>query len=142
MHSKTGISIQFNGAEYLELLACASKAGMSVPAYVLTQCGIETWRQDAARERAAPAPRGFPVRSALERRSVMLRVTEPARAELLSQAFAAGTTLAQYIRTRCGLHVRNTSLPGTAERDVEEDDAWERLKGLGLDPRVYFPPAV
>ncbi len=40
----------------------------------------------------------------------------------------------------CGFLVRNTSLPGSDERYREEDDAWERLKRLGLNPQDYFPP--
>ena len=35
--------------------------------------------------------------------------------------------------------VRQTSLPNTPERDSEEDDAWERLRQLGLEPEEYFP---
>ena len=41
--------------------------------------------------------------------------------------------------TRLGLSVRWTSNPNTEERDREEDDAWERLRRLGLDPKKYFP---
>jgi hypothetical protein len=39
---------------------------------------------------------------------------------------------------RCGRQTRNTSLPGTDERENEADDAWERLKRLGLEPQDYF----
>jgi hypothetical protein len=51
---------------------------------------------------------------------------------------AVDLSLPQYIRTRCGWQVRQTSLPNTAERDSEEDDAWERLRRLGLEPEKYF----
>jgi hypothetical protein len=36
--------------------------------------------------------------------------------------------------------VRWASQPKTSSRDHEEDDAWDRLKRLGLDPEQYFPP--
>ena len=32
----------------------------------------------------------------------------------------------------------SSSLPGTDQRYREEDDAWERLKRLGLNPKEYF----
>ena len=67
-----------------------------------------------------------------------IRVTEPERERLAGEASQAGTLLTQYIRNRCGFQVRTTSLPGTDERENEADDAWERLKRLGFDPRQYF----
>jgi hypothetical protein len=35
--------------------------------------------------------------------------------------------------------LRQTSLPNTEGRYREEDDAWSRLQGLGLEPKDYFP---
>jgi hypothetical protein len=67
-------------------------------------------------------------------------VTDEERAHLDVGASAAGLSFPQYIRTRCGWQVRQTSLPNTPERDSEEDDAWERLRQLGLEPEKYFPP--
>ncbi len=139
MPDKTAITIQLNGAEYLELLARAGESGMTPPAFVLVRCGAETWREDAACGRSAPPPRGRAVRLALERRSVTIRLPDQRREQLLGEARQAGTTLVQFIRTLCGFQVRNTSLPGTDERGDEEDDAWERLKRLGLKPEDYFP---
>jgi hypothetical protein len=77
---------------------------------------------------------------ALERRSITLALTDPEREQLLGEARQAGTTLPQHIRTRCGFKIRNTSLPGTDEREDEADDAWQILKGFGLNPQDYFPP--
>ncbi len=57
---------------------------------------------------------------------------------MAGEASQAGQRLAQFVRTRCGFQVRNSSLPGTDEREDEADDAWERLKGLGLEPQDYF----
>jgi hypothetical protein len=81
------------------------------------------------REETATAPR--PTR-ALERRSITLALADPEREQLIGEARQAGTTLPQYIRTRCSLKIRNTSLPGTDEAD----DAWQILKGLGLNPTL------
>ncbi len=67
-------------------------------------------------------------------------MTDPEREQLVVEARQAATTLAQYMRTRCGFKPRNSSLPGTDEREDEEDDAWERLRRLGLKPEDYFPP--
>ena len=132
----TAITIQLNGAEYMDLLKQAEDVNLSLPAFVLVRCGIQTWRLEAARGRPAAQPRGRPVRLALERRSVTIRVTEPEREQLAGEASQAGMLLTQHIRKRCGLQVRTTSLPGTDERENEADDAWERLKSLG--PRDYF----
>jgi hypothetical protein len=75
---------------------------------------------------------------ALDRLSVTIIVTDAERAQL--RAAGPGLSLPQYIRTRCGWQVRQTSLPNKPERDSEEDDAWERLRQLGLKPEKYFPP--
>jgi hypothetical protein len=48
-------------------------------------------------------------------------------------------SIPQYIRRR-GFQTRQTSLPGTDERGDEEDDAWDGLVRLGLNPQDYFPP--
>ena len=137
MPKTTAITIQFNGAEYLELDdACAKAGARSLPQYVRFRCGLAAAMVANARRPAEP--RRSPVRLALERRSVTISVEEDERVELDGGATAAATTIPQYIRTRCGFLKRNTSLPGTDERGNEEDDAWERLKKLGLDPRGYF----
>jgi hypothetical protein len=67
---------------------------------------------------------------ALDRRAVTIVVTDAARAELDAGASAVCLSFPQYIRTRCGWQVRQTSLPNTYERDSEEDDAWERFRQL------------
>jgi hypothetical protein len=70
--------------------------------------------------------------------SVTIMVTDTERAELDAEATVAGLSIPQYVRTRCGLEVRWTSLPGTDDRAREEDDAWQRLQRLGLNPPNYF----
>jgi hypothetical protein len=131
--------VAVNGAEWLELDARAAEANLTVPAYVRTLCGFQPWiergREMAERGRFI----GRRPRLALERRSVTIPLTDLERERLLAEAQVGGSRLAQYIRSKCGFQSRNTSLPGTDERGAEEDDAWERLKRLGLKPEEYFP---
>ena len=77
---------------------------------------------------------------ALQRKSVTISVNLAEFLELEAAAKQADLSVPQYVRTRLGLSVRQTSNPDTEERDREEDGAWERLQGLGLDPKAYFPP--
>ncbi len=132
--------VTLNGAEFLELEARAREVGLSVPQFIRMRCGL-TARGIVAVGNVAPED---PCRArrpvlALERRNVTIVLDDAEREHLKAQAHEAGTTLPQHIRTLCDLAVRNTSLPGTEERDLEEEDAWERLKRLGLNPREYFP---
>ncbi len=62
------------------------------------------------------------------------------RGRLLAEAYQAGVgSLPQYIRSGAGLQIRSMSLPNTTEREDEEDDAWNRLQGLGLDLQAFGP---
>ncbi|MCC6394689.1 MAG: hypothetical protein IT167_29100 [Bryobacterales bacterium] len=139
---RKALSIPLNGAEYLELDAKSSAIGLSLPAYLRTCCGLAAWiaRGREMGSRARPASR-HPT-AALERMTVTAVLTRNEHAGLEAQAREAGTTVPQYIRTRCGFEVRNTSLPDTPEREREEDDAWVRLQLLGLDPQDFFPPGA
>jgi hypothetical protein len=137
---RKAISLSVNGAEYLELDAKAREAGLTIPAYMRTRCGLEAWiaRGREMQSRAQPASR-LPLQ-ALERLAVTITVTEAEHAQLETQATTAGLSIPQYIRSQCGFQVRWTSAPNTEERDREEDDAWDRLQRLGLNPQDYFPP--
>ena len=97
---------------------------------------VAGWRGEEMGGRTSSARRPT---SALERRSVTVVLTDQKCERVASEASQAGQRLAQFVRTRCGFQVRNSSLPGTDEREDEADDAWERLKRLGLDPKDYFP---
>lgn len=137
---RKAITAQFNGAEYIELEIRAEQAKVTIPAYVRTRCGFEPWIARGREMEGRARPAGRQQVMALDRLSVTIIVTEAERAQLDAGATAAGVSIPQYIRTRCGFDVRWTSLPNTEERDHEEDDAWERLKRLGLKPEDYFPP--
>lgn len=130
------------GGDLSTLTPRASDDGLRVTLdYGQVGMGISGRRRPCSQscsERTLKPNRAAKVRLALERRSITIRVTEPEREQLASEASQAGMLLTQYIRQRCGLHVRTTSLPGTDERENEADDAWERLKRLGLDARHYF----
>ena len=136
---RRAITIQLNGAEFLELRAGAEARSVSIPGYVRTLCGFEAWIARAReKEGLAHPPSSLPTR-ALERRAVTIQVTDAEYASLDAASIAAGVSIPQYVRTRCGLEVRWASQPKTEARDHEEDDAWERLRRLGLDPEKYFP---
>jgi hypothetical protein len=136
---RKAITISVNGAEFLELEARAKEAGVTIPAYVRTRCGLEAWiaRGREMQARALPASRQ-PV-MALDRLSVTITLTQPEHDQVVGAATGAGLSVPQYIRTRCGFEVRWTSLPDSEERAREEDDAWARLQRLGLNPAAYFP---
>ncbi len=132
--------VAVNGAEWLDLEARARAAGMSMPQYLRSLCGLSARCVIAAGEpiRAEPAHGRQPTH-ALERRTITVPLSPEDRERLLEEARCAGVgSLGQYIRSRAGLQIRNTSLPGTAERDEEEDDAWGRLQRLGLSAKDYF----
>jgi hypothetical protein len=136
---RKAISIPLNGAEYLELETKASAKELSLPAFVRSCCGLPPWiargREMASRPRqAARRPS-----QALERLTVTVILTGDEYDGMLLRSRDAGTTVPQYVRTRCGFEVRNTSLPNTPEREQEEDDAWDRLRRLGLEPQGFFP---
>ncbi len=130
------ITIAINGAEYLELEAGRSREGArSLAQYIRFRCGLAATITTKRGEPLAPRD---PVRLALERRTLTINVDADEYAQLVSESSGTGLTLPKYVRTRCGLAVRNTSLPGTDERDDEKDDAWDRLQRLGIDPAPYF----
>ena len=71
----------------------------------------------------------------------LLRITLNV-AEMLdveAQARAAGQSVSNYVRNRLGLQERNVGKRSPEQRDIEEDDAMERIQRLGLDPHVYLP---
>jgi hypothetical protein len=115
----------------------AEDALVTMPAYVWTRCGLPAWnvrgREMAGRNSTIKKPV-----MALDRMTVTILVIGEERAQLDAGASLVGLSFPQYIRTRCGWQVRQTSLTNTPERDSEEDDAWERLRQLGLEPERYF----
>jgi hypothetical protein len=132
------IGVPVNGAEFLDLASRSKAAGATIPAYVRSQCGLSL-SPVRSQEAAGRTSTIRPVTRALERRNVNVRLTEEEHAALKEQTAAAGVwSIAQYIRTRCGLQVRSSSQPNTPERDREEDDAVERLERLGLNVDEYM----
>lgn len=65
------------------------------------------------------------------------------RAEMMlieAKAREEGRSVANYVRSRLGLPDRNAGRPTVGQLEVEQDQAWEILRSLGLDPAAYFPP--
>lgn len=131
---RIAVTMAVNGAEELGLAKDASGLGVTIQSLVLSRCGVQTWRLEAP----ARASHRRPVRLALERRTITVYLSPGDHALLKDQSRQAGLSLPQYIRTRCGLPVRWVSMPGTEDRDREEDEAWEILRGLGLPADDYF----
>jgi hypothetical protein len=75
---------------------------------------------------------------ALDKRQVRFTVDYAEYLELDHLAREARTTLQNYIRTRLGLRERLTARTDAEERERQEDEAWDRLVRLGLDPKNYF----
>lgn len=76
---------------------------------------------------------------ALDKRQVRFTVDFAEYLELEHLAREARTTLQNYVRTRLGLRERSAARPDAEERERQEDEAWDRLVRLGLDPKKYFP---
>ena len=136
------ITLSINGAEFMELDVRSREAGLTIPAYVRTRCGLEPWIARGREMQGRALPAGRPV-LALDRMPVTITATDEEYASLAAQARlpnGPGLSIPQFVRTRCGFEVRQTSLPNTEERDREEDNAWDRLRRLGLEPKDYFPP--
>lgn len=134
---RRAVTLSVNGAEYMELQMRAAEAGSTIPAYVRTRCGLPPWISRGA-ETVGRAPIAPPKIMALTRMTVGVAFTPQEFADVKSQASASGLSLPQYVRTMCDLAVRDTSLPNTEDRDREEDDAWDRLRRMGLNPQDYF----
>lgn len=132
------ITIAINGAEYLEISKLAQEMQVTTPACVRTKCGLPPWiyRGSEMVGRASQMQGGV---MALDRLAVTIMVNETERAKLRAEAGIVGLSLAQFVRVACGWMVRQTSLPNTEGRYREEDDAWERLRRLGLEPKNFFP---
>ena len=135
---RIAITTWLNGSEELELDKKRAGTGLSLPSYVVTTCGYEQWRLEAARRRLERPSRRRPVRHALERRSVTIILSRGDFEDLWWWSAPSGLTLPQFIRKLLGFEVRNDSNPDILARTREEDDAWERLKRLGLEPAEYF----
>jgi hypothetical protein len=132
------ITIAINGAEFLEVAKWAQEMKVTIPACVRTKCGLPPWiyRGGEMVGRASQMQGGV---MALDRLAVTIMVTETERGRLQAEARIVGLSLAQFVRVACGWLVRQTSLPNTEGRYREEDDAWERLQRLGLEPKNFFP---
>ena len=75
---------------------------------------------------------------ALDKRQVRFTVDYAEYLELEHLAREAHTTVQNYIRRRLGFLERLTARPHAEERERQEDEAWDRLVRLGLDPKKYF----
>jgi len=81
----------------------------------------------------------MPLPMGLARETIRFQVNHAERRLLEAKAREAGMSVANYLRTRVGLPERQAGRPMVEQLDAEQDQAWEILRGLGLDPAGYFP---
>lgn len=64
------------------------------------------------------------------------------RAEMMlidSKAKAASMSVGNYIRSLLGLPERSAGRPTRAHMEAEQDQAWQILQSMGIDPTPFFP---
>jgi hypothetical protein len=76
---------------------------------------------------------------ALVRQQLRCQVNRAEMMLIKARAREEGKSVANYVRSRLGLPDRNAGRPTVAQLEVEQDQAWEILRGLGVDPAAFFP---
>jgi hypothetical protein len=64
------------------------------------------------------------------------------RAEMMlieSKARSAGMSVGNYVRSLLELPERSAGRPTRAQMEAEQDQAWQVLTSIGLDPAPFFP---
>jgi len=81
----------------------------------------------------------MPLPMGLARETIRFQVNHADRRLLEAKAREAGISVANYLRASAGLPERAAGRPTVEQLEAEQDQAWEILRGLGLDPAGYFP---
>jgi hypothetical protein len=76
----------------------------------------------------------------LARQTVRFQVNRAEMLRVEAKAREAGMSVGNYIRAALGLPERSAGRPTRSQLEAEQDQAWEILRGLGLDPAGFFPP--
>jgi hypothetical protein len=95
------------------------------------------WRSADARWENLDMPSVLPV--ALGRQQLRCQVNRAEMMLIEAKARAEGKSVANYVRSRLGLPERNAGRPTVTQLEAEQDQAWEILRGLGVDPAAFFP---
>lgn len=77
---------------------------------------------------------------ALTRQQLRCQVNRAEMMLIEAKARAEGKSVANYVRSKLGLPDRIAGRPTLTQLEAEQDQAWEILRSLGLDPTVHFPP--
>ena len=77
---------------------------------------------------------------ALTRQTLRAQVNRAEIVLIESKARAAGMSVGDYIRSLVGLPERSAGRPTRAHMEVEQDQAWQLLQSMGVDPAPFFPP--
>jgi hypothetical protein len=76
---------------------------------------------------------------ALIRQTIHVRVNRAEMMALEAKAKETNMSVANYVRTVLGLPERTPGRPSADQLEREQDEAWNLLQGIGVDPAAYFP---
>lgn len=76
----------------------------------------------------------------LARQTIRLHVNHAEMRLLEAKAMKEGKSVQNYIRAALGLPDRNPGRLTREQLEQEQDQAWQILTDLGLDPAHFFPP--
>lgn len=98
---------------------------------------VKMWRSAGARWENLDMPSVLP--AALGRQQLRCQVNRAEMMLIEARAREEGKSVANYIRSRLGLPERNAGRLTVGQLEAEQDQAWEILRSLGLNPADYFP---
>ncbi|MCC7157790.1 MAG: hypothetical protein IT161_24630 [Bryobacterales bacterium] len=76
---------------------------------------------------------------ALTRQTLRAQVNRAEMMFIESKAKAAGMSVGNYVRSLLGLPERAAGRPTRAQMEAEQDQAWQLLQSMGIDPTSFFP---
>ncbi len=76
---------------------------------------------------------------ALIRHTLRTQVNHAEMMFIESKAKAAGMSVGHYLRSLLGLPERAAGRPTRAQLEAEQDQAWQLLQSMGIDPAPLFP---
>jgi len=81
----------------------------------------------------------MPLPMGLARETTRFQTNHAERRLIEAKAREAGKSVGNYVRAALGLPERAAGRPTVEQLEAEQDQAWEILRNLGLDPAGYFP---
>jgi hypothetical protein len=75
----------------------------------------------------------------LVRQSLRFQVNRAEMMFIEAKARESGMSVANYVRAKLGFPERGAGRPTRAQLEQEQDQAWQLLVSIGVDPKQYFP---